>query len=140
MESVIIDALNSAYISAITHAKNETKCCHLGCTLIINGKVDSTYTNNPERHAEIEALSSFGGANIEALRFLDCNLVIVRTLKDGKKTMAKPCKKCLPIIKKHGIKFVFYTNWEGTLVQERAAHMESTHISTLDNLKEKAKN
>lgn len=41
-------------------------------------------------------------------------LYVARVLKcDGSITMAKPCEKCMRIIRARGIKTVHYTDWSG---------------------------
>ena len=38
---------------------------------------------------------------------------VVRFLKDGTATMAKPCKYCQRYLYNHGVKTVKYTDWKG---------------------------
>jgi len=55
-------------------------------------------------HAEMSALRFYqDGDRIEVLRFLKC----------GSTTMAKPCKECQAFLNRRHIRFVRYTNWEG---------------------------
>ena len=38
---------------------------------------------------------------------------VIRFKKDGSVTMAMPCKHCQKFLKKHGVRKVHYTNWQG---------------------------
>ncbi len=38
---------------------------------------------------------------------------VIRYLKNGTATMAKPCVHCQKFLKEHGIRKVYYTNWQG---------------------------
>lgn len=40
-------------------------------------------------------------------------LYVVRFLRNGKVTMAKPCVMCQRYLKQHKIKHIYYTNWDG---------------------------
>ena len=55
------DAYYSALSEALVHASNNTKCAHLGCSVVINGELHSTFQNNPLDHAEMNALSRLKG-------------------------------------------------------------------------------
>ena len=58
---------STAYFSALSeawiHASNNTKCAHLGCSVVINGELHSSFQNNPHDHAEMNALSRLKGYN-----------------------------------------------------------------------------
>ena len=55
-------------------------------------------------------------AEMDALRFSKPgdSLEVIRFLKDGDMTMAKPCEFCEPLIKKYNLSSVKYTNWSGS--------------------------
>jgi deoxycytidylate deaminase len=58
-------------------------------------------------HAEMDALRyTVNGDHLEVIRFL----------KDGSMTMARPCAYCQAHIDKSGVTKVTYTNWEGDFV------------------------
>ena len=38
---------------------------------------------------------------------------VIRFKKNGEVTMAKPCRFCEIFLRNHGVKKVYYTNWEG---------------------------
>ena len=44
----------------------------------------------------------------------DSKLYVARVLKDGRMAMAEPCPRCKYLIKKAGVKLVFYTTSRGT--------------------------
>jgi len=54
-------------------------------------------------------------AEMDALRYAKDGdtLKVIRFLKNGTPTMAKPCKFCLKLIKKYNLESVQYTNWDG---------------------------
>ena len=55
-------------------------------------------------HAEMSALRFYQqGDRIEVLRFLKC----------GSTTMARPCSECQAFLNQYQIKLVRYTNWQG---------------------------
>ena len=56
------------------------------------------------------------------------DLIIIRCHKDGTRAMAKPCAKCLPCIQSAGVRYIYYTDWEGKLVRELASEMITTHV------------
>ena len=57
-------------------------------------------------------------AEMDALRFAQegDHLEIIRFLKDGSMTMARPCRYCQRHISKSKVSRVSYTNWEGAFV------------------------
>ena len=58
-------------------------------------------------------------AEMDALRYTQQGdkLEIIRFLKDGSMTMAKPCVYCQRHIEKSGVTRVTYTNWYGDFVR-----------------------
>ena len=57
-------------------------------------------------------------AEMDALRYAEegDRLEIIRFLKDGSMTMAKPCRYCQRHIHKSGVAKVIYTDWSGKFV------------------------
>lgn len=47
-----------------------------------------------------------------------CKIYVVRIGRDGKLRMAKPCNECMSIIKKVGIKEIYYTGMNGNFKKE----------------------
>lgn len=58
-------------------------------------------------------------AEMNVLRFARPNdtLIVVRFKKNGEATMAKPCPHCEEHIRKHNIRKVYYTDWNGNFVK-----------------------
>lgn len=47
-------------------------------------------------------------------------IVVARRNKKGApSTMSRPCKKCYPLLCKHGVKKVIYINWDGEVTVEK---------------------
>lgn len=46
-------------------------------------------------------------------------LVVVRVLKSGKLTCAKPCEKCLTFAKEYGIRKIMYSDWDESIKEMR---------------------
>jgi len=72
-------------------------------------KVHSTGARLDGKHAEIEALR-----NTTARYRKGCALYVCRTNKSGKLTMSKPCEACQSVMKKMGVKVVWYSNKDGS--------------------------
>lgn len=64
----------------------------------------------PHVHAELSVCLGYG---LDHCR--DLELVVVRALKDGALTMAKPCNSCMAMMKDVGISNVYYTDWSGSI-------------------------
>jgi hypothetical protein len=68
--------------------------------------------------------------------FPSIDMLVIRCRKDGSKSMAKPCVKCLPRIQKAGVRYVYYTDWDGNIQKELAKDMENSHVSFVDSIAE----
>lgn len=88
----------------------------LGAVLIKGGRVIAkgynSYVNC--RHAEIACLSKTWKSERDG-----AVLYVVRRRRDQKFGMSKPCPNCEAFIRDSGIKKVFYTTNEGTVICER---------------------
>lgn len=84
--------------------------------LIKGGAVINTFNNTAEAHAEIRVLrgSWYGEPK-------GCTLLSVRINKRGNLVNARPCKDCWSQMQKYGIRTVFYSTAEGTIVRERVS-------------------
>lgn len=66
------------------------------------------------RHAEMDALvAARPGDHLEVMRWH----------RDGKLTMARPCRYCSALIVAKGIATVTYSNWEGEMVTIKAEEL-----------------
>jgi|TARA_R110000824_G_scaffold339346_1_gene525830 deoxycytidylate deaminase len=110
------------YYQAKNLALSNGRTYHLAAILRRNGRVvkigENTSKTHPRfkrqyedgtwgshMHAEMNVLRfAQPGDEIEVMRFRKCNY---------KRTMAKPCLRCIGEIRKAGIKRVRYTNWDG---------------------------
>lgn len=94
--------------------------CHQkhGAIIMRGGSVLSvginSYRNEPEMfdivegshvswHAEVAAIKAYRGSLIGA------SIYVARINKNGEQVMSKPCEKCQEVIKRAGIKKIFYT-------------------------------
>lgn len=68
------------------------------------------------QHAEIGALSRLIGKEINWSKIV---IYTYRELKDGTIGCSRPCMACMTLIKKLGIKTVYYTDELGNFVKER---------------------
>jgi hypothetical protein len=72
-------------------------------------KFRKRYKNDSEFHYELHA---------EVDLILRCDKVpekirVMRFMKDGTRTMARPCVHCQNFLKHAGVKTVMFTNWDG---------------------------
>ena len=67
-------------------------------------------SNHPYKsiHAEFDAVLSARGADVSG-----CTAYVCRVLKNGELAMAKPCVHCEAMLRKLGIKEVWYSTDEG---------------------------
>lgn len=72
-------------------------------------KFRKRYKNSSETYHEVHAEVDL----ILRLREVPERINVIRFLKDGTATMAKPCIHCQHFLKHKGVKVVRYTNWEG---------------------------
>jgi deoxycytidylate deaminase len=70
------------------------------------------HTKYPYLHAESAVIFALG---IDKCSNLD--LYVQRFRRDGRISMAKPCKTCMKIIKQANIRRIYYTNWSGDIIQ-----------------------
>jgi len=107
---------------AKTQALKSTSRFRVGCVLAKGGRILSVGRNDMGKsHPQIRAYSSFAHLHAEVdaclgLRpydVLGADAYVYRILADEKPAMAKPCDMCRAVLKKMGIKRVFYTTGEG---------------------------
>ena len=89
-------------------------------------------------HAEVDAIKHLKprkgkGRNIKKKNI---NLLVIRVNKNGNLKNSKPCIKCLfhmSNVKYYKIKYVYYSNNEGQLIEEKLSDLlssEEKHISS----------
>lgn len=64
----------------------------------------------PHLHAEMHVCISHGLSHCEGL-----NLLVLRVLRNGQLSMARPCDICTKLIQHTGIRRVYYSDWDGQL-------------------------
>jgi hypothetical protein len=74
-----------------------------------SAKFRKRYKNSCEIYHEVHAEVDL----ILKLREVPTKISVMRFLKDGTVTMAKPCIHCQHFLKHKGVKTVRFTNWEG---------------------------
>jgi deoxycytidylate deaminase len=83
---------------------------HHAAIVYRGGRVISSGFNHHEIHAEANALF-----NIWPNKRKGCRLLSIRVSRTGSLLMAKPCTKCLRMLRRDGIKSVDYSTAEGTI-------------------------
>ena len=58
-------------------------------------------------HAEMDLIRQFKPGEVSAIR-------VARFAKNGTPTMSKPCLYCQRFLRKHGVRKVHYTEWDGS--------------------------
>ena len=58
-------------------------------------------------HAEMDLIRQFKPGEVSEMR-------VIRFSKNGTPTMSKPCLYCQKFLRKHGVKKVHYTEWDGS--------------------------
>lgn len=123
------DAYKTAYEKACQHAEINTGCAHVGCCLLVNGKMVHVAYNNRTTHAEMAVLRAYSllfsrawfvlfiVSVMRKLLFshLVLDILIVRVRKDKTVGLAKPCVDCLSILQRMNIRHVYYTDTHGKL-------------------------
>ena len=105
--------------------------CRIGCVVVNGHKIISSGHNSASKthafqakldksffgcecagllHAETDALIPLIRNGID---LSSASLYVYRTMKDGSIGMARPCPRCMSVIKKCGIKYINYTTYDG---------------------------
>ena len=117
--------MKQAIRAALAHAHTNTRCAHVGCSLLINGKYVKSTTNCPSTHAECRILSGI------TKRYAVIDIIVIRIKKEpfGELGMAKPCKHCLETYKELSIRGVYYSDETGRIRYELVKDMHTEHVS-----------
>jgi len=97
------------------------ECYHVACILYRQKKPIYIGTNSKKTHPMCLRVTKDGScvaclhAEMSALRFAQegDTIEVLRFLKCGSVTMAKPCRYCSGLIVQKKLKQVRYTNWDG---------------------------
>lgn len=105
--------------------------CKIGCVVVSGHRIISTGHNSANKthafqakidkrffgcecsgflHAETDALLPLikGGVNLS-----NASIYVYRKMKDGSIGMARPCPRCMSVIKQCGIRYINYTTYDG---------------------------
>lgn len=77
--------------------------------------IDDLSRYMPKVHAEIAALTPL--LNKPDVDWKHTSIYVYRELKNGVVSCSKPCEACANLIKKLGIKNVYYTDWDGSFIK-----------------------
>ncbi len=58
-------------------------------------------------HAEMDLINKFDTGTIPEIH-------VARFKANGDMTMAKPCRYCQKFLRRHGVRKVYYTDWDGS--------------------------
>jgi len=112
---------------ATQHAKRSPSTYQLAAICFKGGRILSISCNEGLQHAEercIRKLKKKSGRDISGV-----NMMIIRIQANDNLSLAKPCSNCLKIIQSNNINKIYYTDWDGNLIIERACDMTTTHMS-----------
>jgi hypothetical protein len=134
-------------INHIDEPKNygDMKFKHV-CGLIVKGKLVSignnhfrnSFNNNivPSIHAEIHALMQYLGSNnvnkFNSHRLKKSDIVVIRKSKNENINQfleSRPCSECISVLKKVGVRNVYYSNVHGNIIKECVPCMEPKYIT-----------
>lgn len=92
--------------------------------MLEKGKIISRGHNEKKTHAKMRKNFGFKYLHAECAALLKSKdrgdtLLVVRVLKNGSLACSKPCSKCMVYIREHGIKELFYIDWDGNVVGEK---------------------
>ncbi len=116
MDGILVVIMSSIIYksSAIEQCAKSSYKKRMGATVVYQGqivgigynKVHSTGIPLEGRHAELEALN-----NTKARYRNGSTVYICRLAKDGSLALAKPCSACRTVMKKMGVKYVWYSSY-----------------------------
>jgi tRNA(Arg) A34 adenosine deaminase TadA len=100
--------------SAIRNAQRSSFKYRLGAVVFQNNKIISTGFNKGKSHPITKEYKEFGSIHAEIDAMLQTtntngnNLLVVRILSCNTLAISKPCEMCQQIIRKNGIRTVYY--------------------------------
>lgn len=100
----------------ISTGYNSTKTSPLQHKYNIYRNFEEYDTSTPKQHAEIDALSHLIGKPIE---WNKVSIFTYRERKNGQKGCSRPCVACMALIKKLGIKQIYYIDQFGNYCKEK---------------------
>jgi deoxycytidylate deaminase len=105
--------------TAIEQAKKSTYGYQLGAVVLKKNKIVGKGFNKLKTHRMLKERYGYYSIHSECAAILDGargdTLVVVRIMKSGKLSCAKPCEKCVAFAKDFGIKKIIYSDWDASL-------------------------
>jgi len=99
--------------------KSDYESQKLGCVIVKKNKIISVGFNQRKTHPKSNTRFNHIHAELSAVLGVDKELLrnsaayVYRETKDGKAAMAKPCPACEDVLKRVGIKKVYYSSIDG---------------------------
>jgi len=115
------------YKAAIEQAEKSSYKKRVGAIVVYKGKIVGRGFNKVHstgvprldgKHAEIEALK-----NTTAKYRKGSTVYVCRLTRNGQIAMSKPCDACITVMKKMGVKYVWYTNIRETGWEKLCLHI-----------------
>jgi tRNA(Arg) A34 adenosine deaminase TadA len=142
MEDVINTLIQIAIKSQVEHKISAALLHHNKiisiptCNTYYNSSVSKLYTT----HAEINAIKQLYKSEIYLSPYMNkiifnkkynkLDLCVIRVNNKGKLMNSRPCMHCLKLMKTIGIRNVYYSSSDTTMVKESVKNMISTHITS----------
>lgn len=79
-------------------------------------RFDDAHKCSAKVHAEIAALAPL--INRKDIDWAHTSIYIYREHRDGTITCARPCPACAKLIRDLGIRYIYYSDWDGSIVRE----------------------
>ena len=108
---------------AVKHAAKSTYIYRLGAVITKGSRVIATGHNsisfckinsfNNSRHAEMDVILKVLRQPDGLVKLAGATMYISRITQTGRQAMARPCKKCMDLIRSVGIKDIIYTTDTG---------------------------
>lgn len=106
--------VNGKVVMSTGHNSNKTRTMQHYYNIYRN--FTSYSSSIPKQHAEIAALSHLVGKDIDWSKI---SIYVYRELRNGTRACSRPCKACMALIKKLGIKNIYYIDENGNYVKEK---------------------
>ena len=91
----------------------------VGAVLLKKGRVVSRGFNCLAYRSDLKRVGYYSiHAEVSCLLRAKCDgdtIVVVRVLRNGNLTCAKPCDKCLLYAEHAGVRKIYYSDWDGTV-------------------------
>lgn len=129
---ILKKAIATAYAGACSHVITSRSYSHHCAVIIHGGNIISVGQNAHGIHAEAAAISNAAGSEIYAI-------IVLRVYADGHFGLANsmPCVDCTRLIKKTGIRHIFYSDENGNIVHRSAETFISDFVTLKNRMLDK---